>query len=1386
MRTKITFLILALAGSALAKENTGSRNISSNLKSITAGCAASSAKTELSLNNVRTVILINGDMWWDAMAGLGPQYEIPKGSGKHSLYSGALWIGGKDASENLRLAAQTYRQGGSDFWPGPLDTLDASTTPGACIDYDRHWKVTLQEVIDHQQWVIGNPPPGYSEASVPEAIKTWPGTGNYSSYHQSRYLAPYVDVDGDMQYDYHYDYINHNQLYSPAGCGDYIFGDQCIWWVFNDNGNIHTETGGTPIGMEIQAQAFAFTTNDEINNMTFYNYKIINRSSTQLNENYFGVWVDADLGFFNDDYVGCDVPRGLGYCYNGDADDEGPTGYGLNPPAVGADFFQGPLADSADGVDNDRDCIIDEMGEQIIMSRFVFYNNTSDPVDGNPMTAADYYNYLRGIWRNGQPMTYGGNGKGGGTGATNTPCFFMFPGNTDHDWEWGTGGDCATNTIGAPQLEWTEVTAGNLPLDRRFLHSAGPFTLGPGAVNLITTGMVWARATQGGPQASVNLLRIVDDKAQALFDNCFAVPNGPDAPDITLRELDKEIILTLSNSPTSNNYVEGYYEKDPDIFLSNDTLYRFQGYQIFQLKDQTISSSELHDPDKARLVAQVDIKDSVAQIVNHYKDFSTGTYNSVVEVEGNNQGIRHSFRMLADKFATGDNRLINHKNYFYMALAYGFNASEVAPDPYLEIANGQDGKKRPYLPGRRNVKVYTAIPHIPSVENYGQTLNSDYGNGPRLRRVEGSGNGYLINYHTPDVNSPELSSIRLTLDLTAETVNEILDAGTGYRSLHPEYEGGRGPVNIKVIDPVKVPNGDFILWLENTNNNAQWHLKNITTGVTETADAQYGTLYEQLFPEWGLSVTLSKIEGPLLANDNTMEGHGFVDATMTFADPNKPWLSGVADQDGADPASDWILSPTSNGIDPDQHYEKILGGIWAPYRLTANAPQCPTCPAYSAVSTATNLAGNLNSIDLIITRDKSKWSRCVVVESNNTPTLAEGGAAKGKPRKSFSVDKNGVYAASSTPSSDPESPNFISGEGMGWFPGYAIDVEKGERLNIIFSEDSWLAGDNGRDMKWNPTSRKFSQAGEPVLGGMHYIYIVNSNKSALLNDQLGSYDNSEQLWNLLSSPLAINALRVYKNVTWVNFPLTVNGYSFENGMIPPCDVRIRLRVARPYSNYGTGVAVASGDLLPNQTYVVNDGRITYNSVQYSAGETFTTDNSNFTYTISVAPGIVLNSGGNYGYPMYSFSTEGLMNENYDVVAAKKALDLINIVPNPYYAYSAYEGTLVAGVTVQPQLDNRVKIVNLPSKCTISIFTVNGVLVRKFARDVAADNSYGASLPGKNFETSQDWDLKNHKDVPIASGLYLVHVEARGERGEIIGERTLKWFGVLRPIDLDSF
>jgi hypothetical protein len=128
------------------------------------------------------------------------------------------------------------------------------------------------------------------------------------------------------------------------------------------------------------------------------------------------------------------------------------------------------------------------------------------------------------------------------------------------------------------------------------------------------------------------------------------------------------------------------------------------------------------------------------------------------------------------------------------------------------------------------------------------------------------------------------------------------------------------------------------------------------------------------------------------------------------------------------------------------------------------------------VTALADLLGTIGSIDIVIKPDKSKWSRVPVFETQDFTILAYADPAlTNRPQKlalrhSPSVDKNGLPAApGSGASTDPNAPNFVSGWGYGWFHGYAIDVETGERLNIGGGEDSYLTGNNGRDMLFNPS-----------------------------------------------------------------------------------------------------------------------------------------------------------------------------------------------------------------------------------------------------------------------------------------------------------------------------
>ena len=97
------------------------------------------------------------------------QYEIPKGSNKNSMFAGALWIGGVDDGGNLKVAAMTYRQGGNDFWTGPLDETTATIDEQTCVEWDKHFKMTRAEVEDHKARQGIDP-----TYQIPQSIEEWP------------------------------------------------------------------------------------------------------------------------------------------------------------------------------------------------------------------------------------------------------------------------------------------------------------------------------------------------------------------------------------------------------------------------------------------------------------------------------------------------------------------------------------------------------------------------------------------------------------------------------------------------------------------------------------------------------------------------------------------------------------------------------------------------------------------------------------------------------------------------------------------------------------------------------------------------------------------------------------------------------------------------------------------------------------------------------------------------------------------------------------------------------------------------------------------------------------------------------------------------------------
>ncbi len=1335
MRASIFILSLIFAGTGFTQPlNNG--HVEPEIEGRAAGCAPATASTFLEFNNVKALIHTGGNLWQIAGQNFS-QYEVPKGSGIMALFTSALWLGGIDINGQLKIAAVRYRQG-QDYWTGPLTAGgDAEIVPAVCEEYDRHFVVTQDEVREFDAWFkaglsdIENgtttQADNFPDYEIPLSILEWPAHGD-PSLGQDFYLAPFYDRD-------------ENGFYEPIN-GDYpwydiektidcqtdrtvtLFGDETIWWVMNDKGNIHTETGADPLGMEIRAQAFAFATNDEINNMTFYNYELVNRSTQTLYNTYFGVFIDGALGGPNDDYVGCDVSRGLGYTYNGnsfDATDGGYLGYGANPPAAGIDFFEGPYLDN-DNEDNPiyvedsvemseiyarngipysglgigyGDGIVDN--ERLGMRRFLYYNNLGGGgilAQTDPVSGQDYYNYLSGFWKDGTPFVYGGNGHQSDPDALPTvQSDYMFPADTD-PLGWGTGG--------APQALWTEQSAGNVPFDRRFAQSAGPFILKPGAVNNITTGIVWARATSGDPFESVIALQKADDKAQALFDNCFKVLDGPHAPELSIQELENELIISIYNSNASNNSNEDYIELDPFVVNPGgieffDNNYRFQGYQVFQIVDDNVSPNELYDVSKARLVYQCDIRDTISRLVNYEFDDEIGRSVPTVMVEGNNEGIRHSFSVTEDLFATGTRTLVNFKRYYYMAVAYASNEyKKYDPDSPANI----DGQKRPYLSSRKGaigeIISYEGIPHSPSPEKGGTINQVDYGYEIPVTRIDGWGNGGRWTEITEEAEQSILAN---------NSVDEL------------SYRSGAGPVEIMVIDPLNLPDNDFELYFTADDpddlSNAGWYLVSLTSNDTIFSRSTVNVATDQLIPEWGISVSIIQTAyESILMGVFPKKYTDPIDATLTFADSSKRWLRGLEDSDNFD-FTNWIRSglydPESDDcigavsfnpcyykdkdVDFNQNYENLINGIVGPFNIlgseftgmTVGYPDVTYDPVSGLPSSwfdPTTAQGkldfpDLHGVDIVFTNDPNYWTQCPVIETGMNDNQSIGGSSIMKLRKSKSKNKAGVE---------------LETIGMSWFPGYAIDVETGQRLNMAFGENSWLHGANGTDMLWNPTAEILGNvAGEPVIGGGHAIYVFGVN---IDGSGMPSYDGGKWLHERLSDESLSSYLRAWKNCLWV-----VNPLLSEDQDLLSTEARMKIRVSHPYQT-----------------------------------ETYT--------------------GINNGKPAYRFSTSGAHSIYEDNRTITSVLDQIRMVPNPYYAYSEYEAN---------GIDNRVKFTNLPEKCEINIFNMNGGLVKHIEKD--------------NDLTFVDWTMKNHQEIPIASGMYIVHITVPG-----VGEKILKWYCAVRLVD----
>jgi hypothetical protein len=444
----------------------------------------------LDVNNINARINNNGNLFWDLIG--TANFEVPKGSGKTTIFSNALWVAGIDSIDSLHIAADRYHLEGGDYWPGPVSDVYDSAYDSR---WNRLWKIKKSDIeyhLDHC-WQ-----PNYVPA---QELIDWPGNGD-TDLGQLAITAPFKDWNNDGIYD-------------PYG-GDFpiIKGDEAIYFIINDDRLTHFESGGNNLGIEVRAMVYAYDCPDDsaLWNTLFINFQIYNRSQNIYHDSYVGMFTDFDLGDAMDDYIGTDVGRNSFYAYNGDNFDGSgkPQDYGMYPPAQSVTLLKGVLK-NADGIDNPQDCetgygsydnIVDN--ECLNLAKTT-YSYSWEGCQQYPLTPTFYYYALEGRNGCGDEMPYFYD-------TLNVVCDYVFPGTSDSLW-------CGTGGIPQSQI-WSEETAGNTPSDRRCLGSVGPFSFNPGEMQELDFAYVFGRDyTDTNATAAITVMQQRIDSIISYFSN---------------------------------------------------------------------------------------------------------------------------------------------------------------------------------------------------------------------------------------------------------------------------------------------------------------------------------------------------------------------------------------------------------------------------------------------------------------------------------------------------------------------------------------------------------------------------------------------------------------------------------------------------------------------------------------------------------------------------------------------------------------------------------------------------------------------------------------------------------------------------------------------------
>ncbi|HMS33621.1 MAG TPA: T9SS type A sorting domain-containing protein [Ignavibacteria bacterium] len=395
---------------------------------------------QLNSNNISTWFINNGLFNHNPAGSSG--FEWPKGEGRFARYTSGSVIGAIVNGDTL----VTVCKYGSEYYPGYTDNSGLPQGNGN-TDY-RIYKMT------------------YSQNDS-DRIK-WPNS-----------LLGNSDQGAPVYYD------SASMQWKPVD-----YGNQTMFCSYTDSyPESHNQYSGmtSPLKADVKQINWSFNQPEEMKNIIYQEFRIINRSSSVWTNAYLNLYSDDDVGISTDDKGGVDTNLSLTYMYNGSNED---GVYGIAPPAVGFAVirspivFSGNISDTVYYYEGKRKKFKVGYKEMNLGSSVVIREDINEPG-----SYIQNYNAIRGLKNNGESYI---------NPVSNLSTKFTYSGD--------------------PVLNTGWIFPGST--DNKYYQGFGPLNMNPGDTQIIVIAQVIARGSSN--INSITKLRESAQTAKDYYNDCFS------------------------------------------------------------------------------------------------------------------------------------------------------------------------------------------------------------------------------------------------------------------------------------------------------------------------------------------------------------------------------------------------------------------------------------------------------------------------------------------------------------------------------------------------------------------------------------------------------------------------------------------------------------------------------------------------------------------------------------------------------------------------------------------------------------------------------------------------------------------------------------------------